>query len=147
MKPFITITLLFFFAFSTFAQPRHGERIKTLKIAFITEQLDLTAEEAQNFWPVYNDFDGKTSKIRFETIRGIRNNIRNNFEALTDEEAKTLIKRMNDAEDKLHELRSNYHLKLLDIIPAKKVIKLKLVEEDFKKKMLQELRKRRKERP
>lgn len=147
MRKYITITLLFFIALSAYAQPKHGKRIKSLKIAFITEQLDLTTEEAQNFWPVYNDFDEKTSKIRFEEIRSIRNSIRDNYETLTNDEAKNLIKKMNAAENKLHELRNAFHSKLLDIIPAKKIIKLKIAEEDFKKKMLHELRKRRNERP
>ncbi|GGD23950.1 Spy/CpxP family protein refolding chaperone [Hyunsoonleella pacifica] len=147
MKQLTTIILVLFCTLSTYAQPRHSERIKSLKIAFITDQLNLTTEEAQKFWPVYNDFEEKTSKIRFEKIRSIRNNIRNNYDSLTDEEAKALIKKMSAAENKLHELRNTYHAKIMDIIPAKKIIKLKIAEEDFKKKMLKELRNRRKEKP
>ena len=29
------------------------EKVKALKVAYITEQLDLTTEEAQKFWPIY----------------------------------------------------------------------------------------------
>jgi len=32
------------------------ERIKAQKMAFITNKLNLSSEEAQLFWPVYNDF-------------------------------------------------------------------------------------------
>ncbi len=34
-----------------------GSRIQAVKIAFITRELNLTTEEAQRFWPVYNDYE------------------------------------------------------------------------------------------
>ena len=33
------------------------EKFKSQKIAFITEKLNLTPKEAQEFWPVYNEFE------------------------------------------------------------------------------------------
>ena len=33
------------------------EKVQALKIAFITQKLELTSEEAQKFWPVYNRYD------------------------------------------------------------------------------------------
>ena len=34
----------------------NGDRIEALRIAYISEQLNLTPEEAQKFWPVYNAY-------------------------------------------------------------------------------------------
>ena len=34
----------------------HYQRIEAIKVAFITKKLDLTTEEAQKFWPVYNNY-------------------------------------------------------------------------------------------
>ena len=34
-----------------------SEKIQSLKIAFITQKLELTADEAQKFWPVYNRYE------------------------------------------------------------------------------------------
>ena len=51
------------------AQPqRKGERIEALKIAYITQALKLTAEEAQNFWPVYNTYtqEIKTARLNIK---------------------------------------------------------------------------------
>jgi hypothetical protein len=45
-------------------QKPDGSRLEALKIAYITKKLDLTTEEAQRFWPVYNRY--------MEEIRGAR---------------------------------------------------------------------------
>jgi len=40
-----------------------NERIQSLKIAIFTEELKLSATEAQKFWPIYNEYDAKLSEI------------------------------------------------------------------------------------
>jgi hypothetical protein len=37
-------------------QPKDGSKIEALKIAYLTQRLNLTTEEAQKFWPVYNKY-------------------------------------------------------------------------------------------
>ena len=63
MKKFIALTTCLLTAVFLFAQPqkqqdnrrqKEWERLQSEKIAFITAELDLTPEEAQVFWPVYN---------------------------------------------------------------------------------------------
>jgi hypothetical protein len=39
------------------------EQLESQKVAFITKQLSLTIEEAQRFWPVYNEFQQKKEEI------------------------------------------------------------------------------------
>ena len=46
--------------------PPPPKNIQALKVAFITRQLNLTAEEAQKFWPVYNTYSDAVKKIRIE---------------------------------------------------------------------------------
>ncbi len=41
-----------------------GDKIQALKIAFITQKLELTSEEAQKFWPVYNQYDVEIKNLR-----------------------------------------------------------------------------------
>lgn len=123
------------------------ERIKALKVAFITEQLGLTTEEAQGFWPIYNTFEEETNAIRFKEMRVIRKDIRENLDSMNDTEANALIKRFNTAEDRMHKLRMELSEKLARIIPPKKIIQLKIAEDDFRRKMLNEFKKRKRERP
>ena len=35
------------------------EKIKAMKISYITSELDLSPKEAQVFWPIYNEFEAK----------------------------------------------------------------------------------------
>ena len=89
------ITLLLFiclFAANVFGQQGHrGEKVKALKIAFITEQLDLSSEEASQFWPIYNKYEEKINDIRKKERKEIIQVLRNNFETITDAEANKLI--------------------------------------------------------
>ena len=38
------------------------DRIKAQKIAFFTEKIQLTVQEAERFWPVYNEFENDKNK-------------------------------------------------------------------------------------
>ncbi|MDD7884858.1 Spy/CpxP family protein refolding chaperone [Flavivirga sp. 57AJ16] len=136
MKKIIFPILLFLFSLNALAQ-HNREKIKALKISFITEKLDLTEQEAQKFWPIYNDYYKAYSRIRHEEIRSIRQEIRKNINTLTDEKARDLITKLNESESELHEQRMELSAKLLKIIPPKKIILLKIAEDDFKRKMLE----------
>ena len=42
------------------------EKVQALKIAFITQKLELTSEEAQRFWPVYNRYETDIRQVMTE---------------------------------------------------------------------------------
>ena len=67
----ILILLILLISSNIYAQPpvkkaEMKEKIKSLKISFITENLELTSEEAQQFWPVYNNYESRIIKLRHE---------------------------------------------------------------------------------
>jgi hypothetical protein len=43
-------------------QPK-TEKVQALKIAFITQKLELTSDEAQRFWPVYNRYETEIVQV------------------------------------------------------------------------------------
>ncbi|VXB00341.1 Sensor of ECF-type sigma factor [Flavobacterium sp. 9AF] len=143
MKRKLTLLLILIVSFS-FAQggmKEKKEKIKALKVAYITEKLDLTAEEAQKFWPVYNAFDDKQFEIKHNKMRTIVNQFESGgFESLSEKEALELITKMEDYEDEMHTLKKKYIKDLIKVIPAKKIIKLKKAEEEFNRKLLREFR-------
>jgi hypothetical protein len=47
-------------------QPDAGGRIKALQIAYLTNKLNLKPEEAQRFWPVFNQYQEEMRKVRIE---------------------------------------------------------------------------------
>ena len=134
----ILLILLFSLSLNVFAQNK--DRIKALKIAFITEQLQLTEVEAQKFWPVYNAFETENHKLRKETRRKFRDV---DFESMTDQDAKKHLEEWMATENKKHELRQQFAKDLLGVLPAKKIIKLKATEDAFNRRMMEQYKKRR----
>lgn len=45
---------------------KDGSRIEALKIAYLTKKLNLSTEEAQKFWPIYNKYIDEVRKTRQE---------------------------------------------------------------------------------
>lgn len=69
MKRWInSMALIFFWSVTTLAQEKQarpdGNRLEALKVAYLTKQLNLTPEEAQRFWPVYNKYTGEVKQLR-----------------------------------------------------------------------------------
>lgn len=136
----ITIILLLFTSLSLFSQSRR-DKIKALKVSFITERLNLTQQEAQKFWPIYNDFDDNYLKIKHSEIRSINKEFKSNTVTLSDEKANELLNKLMDAENKLHNLDIDLIAKLKKVISPKKIILLKQSEEDFNKKLFEQFKK------
>lgn len=137
----IIITLLLLLSLNNFAQDNDKrERIKALKVAYLTEQLDLSKNEAQQFWPIYNAFEAQEQQLRKEKYL-LRKDT--DIASLTEQEAKEMIEDMIASENKKHVLREKFVKDLQSILPSKKVIKLKLAEDQFNKKMFEEYKKRR----
>ncbi len=69
MKKYILILALLFGGFSmAFAQEgddlNKQERIKALYVAYVTQQLKLTPDEAQKFWPVHTQFENDLKGVK-----------------------------------------------------------------------------------
>lgn len=65
MKKYLLLLLIILGSSSlAIAQKQKGEKIQALKIAFLTQRLQLTADEAKTFWPVYNDYESELKKLR-----------------------------------------------------------------------------------
>lgn len=145
MKQFLlTFMALGCFAISSFAQPGHKpsrERIDELRVAYLTEKLDLTVEEGQDFWPLYNEFQAD----RKELDRGMRKEMRALFEKEnpTDEDVLQMIDKMTIHHQKMSDVHSDFLKEVLPILGAKRTILLEKSDEDFKREVLKKIRDRR----
>ena len=143
MKANIIALFIFLFTLNAFSQHPDRERIKAQKISFITDKLDLTAKEAEKFWPVYNAYDEATLKIKHQEIRNIRREIKQNLNTLSDSKATDLLENLIRAENKLHDENVNLIVMLKKIISPKKIILLKAAEEDFNRKLFEQYKRKR----
>ena len=120
------------------------EKVKALKVAYITEQLELTTDEAQKFWPIYNAFDENQSELRHEKMRAILDRFKpGNVEKLSEEDASNSLIQMEKIEEDLFNLKKKFIKDLQGVISAKKIIKLKKAEEDFNRELLKQMREKR----
>lgn len=117
------------------------EKIKALKVAYITEKLELTSQEAEKFWPIYNTFDDKEFEIRHNKAKWKIDD--GGLEKLSEKEATVLIQQIENNEEKLHALRKQYIQDLKKVLSAKKIILLRKSEEEFNRKLLRQFKENR----
>ena len=142
MKKLIIPILVFCFGLTAFGQPggkKMRERIKAQKTAFITDRLELTSEEAQKFWPIYNAYEKKNESSRRNDFKTIRQSLANG--TLSDEDAQKALDRYIELEDQLFESKKQLVKDLKGIISPQKIIKLKMAEDAFNRELLDKLRK------
>ena len=137
--------LLLFVSVSFYAQgesmQEKKEKIKTLKVAFFTTELDLTTNEAEKFWPLYNTFDDKQFELRHQKMRAFMKRMSDgSLDKITDKEANNFLVQMEDTEEELFLLRKKFTQNLKKILPSIKIIKLRKAEEDFNRKLLHQYR-------
>ena len=118
--------------------PRRGddngwrERVRSEKVAFLTQEIDLTESEAQVFWPIYNEIQ-KTQRESFEAVqkayvaieRGVQ-------EKKSGKEMEKLVRAYIEAKEKNEGIETKYLNKLLKSLPAEKVARYYVAEEKFR---------------
>ena len=149
-----TVLLLFTtigFSLVSLAQPgqkmeQKKEKVEAMKIGFITQQMNLTPEEAQKFWPVYNQMNDEIEKLRGER-QFARANANLNFETMTDPEVDKLINDEMASRQKEFDIQKKYLTQFKAILPIKKIAKLYRAEEMFKRKLLEKIQENKTIRP
>ncbi len=146
MKKFILLSCLFFTTMNLMAQHtgRKGmkDKIRTLKVEFITEKLDLSSGEAENFWPIYNAFDKAYMELRHEKLKGLKDNLKEGINMLSEKEALSKLNEMTDIEDELVKLKQMFRYQLDGVISNKKILLLKIAEDGFNRRMMDRLKRR-----
>jgi hypothetical protein len=122
------------------------DKLNAYKIAFFTRKLNLTSQEAEKFWPVYNEYQDKRNGIQIE--RQIMNRNFNQNELNMSE------KELVDAGDKHIALQvqeaalaQEYHKKFKEILAPSKVIRLYQAENLYRMQLLNELKDKQQQQP
>jgi len=118
--------------------PRARQRIEAARIAFITERLGLTPEEAEKFWPVYREFYQKRIELR-QQLEQARKNQNNNA---TEEQQKRLLEMELQVRQRELDLEKEYSGRLLQTIPPQKLLTLRQAENEFREMVLRQIQKR-----
>lgn len=100
-----------------------GEKLEAVKIGYITQKLNLTPEEAQRFFPVYNQYVAEIKDVN-------RDQKQNKLSEL-------------EREDKILSIRKKYDGEFKKVISAEKVNTFFSLEKDFRQMVQKELQERR----
>ena len=138
-----TITLLVLLISTlVFAQntEKRMERIKNLRIAYISNKLDLSTQEAEKFWPIFNKFDNRNVELQHQKRQLL---LRMKLDK-TDKETMKLIEESETIETDMQANRRQFVKDLQGVISPQKILLLKKIEEDFKNTLLKQFKERRK---
>ena len=142
------LCLSIFLSWSLTAQKTNQsrEKIKSLKIAYLTEQLNLTSKEAEVFWPIYNAHDEKINALRFAIRKNLKN-LREQFldpNSVSEKKAKSSIDFKLKTDKKILQEQNEFIGKITKILGYKKTIQLQFAEMEFGRNLMRKYKQRRK---
>lgn len=115
------------------------ERVKTEKIAYLTDALELTPAEAEKFWPVYNRAEAE-KKESFEAVLEAHKALDEALKAeKSDGEISPLLESYLSALQSGTSIDEKYAAQYKQILPVKKVAKLFISEETFRRQQIRRL--------
>ncbi|MFY0483740.1 sensor of ECF-type sigma factor [Flavobacterium sp. PLA-1-15] len=133
------LALMLLISFSFYAQGPKKEKVKALKVAYLTNNLSLTATEAEKFWPIYNAYDEKQFELRHEKMKMIKEKLDSeSVDNLTDKQASAMLSQIESVEDDLYQNRKKFMASLKTVLSPVKILKLKKAEDDFNKTLLRQ---------
>ena len=95
---------------------------ETERKATVAENMFFTTEEAEAFWPVYNEYREQARKVGDLRVKVIRD-LATEFETLDDDRAEELLREVLDFQEDRVKLRKSYVRKFNKVIPAKKTVR------------------------
>lgn len=120
----------------THAQEHPGEgaqRVRAMKVAYITQRMNLTPEEAEKFWPLQNEFEAEQKKIR------TKYRPESNLATLPDTEIERAINNLFEMEEQIARLKRDYFSRFKRVVPIRKLAVYYRAETDFNKGLIQSL--------
>jgi len=143
MKKLIIISFLLA-GINVFAQDDElpkNEKVEAMKVAFITEKLNLSSKEAEVFWPVYREFENEIKLVR-KQMRDAAKQYKQKTNA-TEKEADAYVQEQLTLKQKELDVIKKYITQFKKVLPAQKVARLLSLEQEFKALLLKKLKDRR----
>jgi hypothetical protein len=132
------LIILMFPVIRSSAQNTNLEKLNNYKIGFFTKKLNLTSEEAEKFWPVYNDYQGQRNLIQREKLK-LNRNFNQNESSLSDNQLEEMGDKYVDCLVQESNLAVAFHKKLKEVLPPVKIILYYQAENQYKVQLLNEL--------
>ena len=141
MKKYIIILTLFLSTLNCLGQDKKesSAKVKALKVAFLTQELQLTSLEAEKFWPLYNQHRERLDSLRNIGRAAIKKKIKEVGDLNNLEESKAnkfVLLRLN-LERQISAEKEAFVPSVSPFLPYKKILKLYISEREFARKLMQ----------
>lgn len=139
----LTAVILFASAISTSAQMNGQgdwkQRMLSEKVAFLTIELGITPEEAQEFWPVYNQVDKERDEAMLNVFKAFKDLENGVAAGKSEKEVGKLLDTYLKAMERQREVEDNAASQYRKVLSIEKVAKLYVGEEKFRRQHIRRL--------
>lgn len=144
MKKFLIIALIFN-AFTGVAtaqdeSDKRDARLAVFRAEVFSRVLKFTPEEAQNFWPVYNEFLDRRDQLQQDLKPGKQE------DQMSDAEVEEFIKKHFEKKQRELDLEKDLYQKLRKVLPVRKIAKVPIAEREFREALVKRLQENRQKR-
>jgi hypothetical protein len=135
---FLSLVLVIIPLTMSVAQNTNLEKLNNYKIGFFTKKLNLNSEEAEKFWPVYNEYQSQRNMIQLEKLK-LNRTFNQNESSLNDRQLEEIGDRYVECMVQESALAVTFHKKLKTVLPPEKVVMYYQAENQYKAQLLNEL--------
>jgi len=109
-------------------------RIASYRVAVFTEVLNLTPDEAQGFWPVFNDYQTRRDLLQKQLKPTTQ------LDGMNDSEVEDYLKKYFELKQQEIDLEKDLVQKLRKVLPVRKIAKLPVAEREFRERLVTKLK-------
>ena len=137
MKKILILLMTLVLSHGLWAQSEQAkDKIESARIGFITERLGLTPEQAQRFWPLYNEYRQRNQDVS-KNYRQFKAGI--DPDGPNEEESRRLVELELELKQMRLDLEKEYSRRMLEVISTQQVASLREAERDFRGLLLRRL--------
>lgn len=138
MKKISLLSLLFFLALTNAFAQRSDQKydpgkLQAARVAFVTSRLDLKPDQAEKFWPIFNQFTATREK-NLKQISGLHHR---KDPSLSEETAKENIQKKFDIQRKMVDEEENFVIQMSKVITHRQILELNDIARDFSRQLYQ----------
>lgn len=116
--------------------PQAKEKIESARIGFLTKRMGLTPDQAERFWPLYNEFITKREDAARE-FKQFQAGL--DTDAATEAQSRRLVELELETKQRRLDLEKDYSKRLLSVISTQQIASLRQAERDFRGILLRRL--------
>ena len=140
------LSILMLYTSLTFAQghrrelsPEMRAKFEAQKISYITQQLEISPEEAQLFWPLYNEMKKKKDLFHQE-FRQLFTKLRHDSDNLSEKELTKISDRIADLKVDKAKMQREYHYKFKKVLSTNQILDLYMADKEFQSMLLRRIK-------